>query len=141
MCSIAQWQRHKKISLAEMWIGKDICHLVNRRRRNPPLLTRVKQFRHVPSPEPILHQQRQCIGIAAAQQSISENLLFCPLRLTHQLHKRLPLMLLGSGNYRSPSCSSSDRPVVSQTEAYTALISAVVRGLSSVAFEPISFIT
>jgi hypothetical protein len=47
----------------------------------------------------------------------------------------------GSGNYRSPSCSSSDRPVASQNEVYTALISAVVRGSSSVAFEPIWFIT
>src|SRR6266851_1785024 len=39
------------------------------------------------------------------------------------------------------TCSSSDRPDASQNEAYTALISAVVRGSSSVAFEPIWFIT
>src|SRR5216683_3020164 len=39
------------------------------------------------------------------------------------------------------TCSSSDRSDASQNEAYTALISAVVRGSSSVAFEPIWFIT
>src|SRR5260370_18192561 len=51
------------------------------------------------------------------------------------------------GNSQTPgrppflTCSSSDRPVASQSDAYTALISAVVRGSSSVAFEPIWFIT
>src|SRR6516164_1570484 len=78
MRAVAHGERYQKASLLQMSIGKDILHLVDRRCRYPALLASMKQFGDVPLSEPVPHQECQCVGIAAAGETIFENFLPCP---------------------------------------------------------------
>src|SRR5262245_42986255 len=84
---------NKEIAGAELFLPRQPCHRQYWRKTEPPRLPSMKQLLHFPLSRPFFYIDFERILILDAVGATGKNVPPGPLRVAHELHQAIPLVL------------------------------------------------
>jgi hypothetical protein len=107
----------KEISGAQLRLLRELGHRKHRRETNPSLLTGTPEVLNFPLFNPFFQIRLEDVPVLSPDKRVFKNLPTGPLRITHQFHQPLPLVLFDIYEKDKPILALINAPGIDKAAA------------------------